>query len=150
MKYGTKKRSSDLGLDARLLAWRLSSFSFPLAQDRVRRAGSCLARRYRALGHFGIAAGMIYPTSDLGCVLPDPVLYILRPGRFEFLLADGAWGVAESGIIWSSNPRLWWLLLGITIHACSSFGGGLGIRSAILVASLPRFDPVLLEVRDEI
>lgn len=92
---------------------------------------------------------MIHPTSDLGCVLPDPVLDILRPGRFEFLLTDGAWGVAESGIVRSSNPRLWRLLLGIAIHACSSFGGGLGIRSAVLVASLPGFDPVLFGVRDE-
>jgi hypothetical protein len=124
--------------------------SFPLAQDRIRGAGPCLTRRCRALGHFGIAAGMIYTTSDLGRVLPDPVLDIFRPGRFKFLLADGARGVAESGIVRGSNPRLWWLLLSIAIHACSSFGGGLGIRCTILVASFPRFDPVLLKLEMEL
>ena len=89
---------------------------------------------------------MIHTTSDLGCVLPDPVLHIFRPGRFKFLLADGAWSVSESGIVRGSNPRLWRLLLRIAIRACSSLGGGLGICSAVLIASLAGFDPVLLEL----
>lgn len=132
-----------------MLAWirdtkssHLTHFSFALAKDRVRGASPGLASRNRALGDFGIATRVINTSPDLTGVLPDPVLHILGPGRFKLLLADGAWSVAESGIVGCPNPWLLRFLLGAFI-ARGSFGDSLGVCGAILVSCFARLDPIL-------
>lgn len=69
---------------------------------------------------------MVNATADLDGILPDPILHVFRPGRLEFLLADGAGGITESGIVGSADPCLGWALLGgIAFCTGASFGGGI-------------------------
>jgi hypothetical protein len=89
---------------------------------------------------------MIHTRSDLGSILPDPVLDILGPGGLELLLADGAWGVAEGSIVGGTNPWLSRFLLGGFIPG-GSFGGSLGVCGTVFVSCLAGFDPILVTVR---
>ena len=89
---------------------------------------------------------MINTRPDLSSILPDPVLDILGPGRFKFLLADGTRGTAERGVVGSPDPWFFRFQLGAFI-ARSSFVGSLGVCGTILVSCFARLDPILSMVR---
>lgn len=140
--------SRRLRLDPHFWSRRFCSFGLALAQHRIRGACPRLRRRgpwrWTILGHFIVATGVIYPTADLDCVLPDPVLHLFGPRRLKFLLADGTGSVAECGIVRGPDPRLGRLLFGgAAISSCTSFRSGLNIRRTLIVADLSGFDPIL-------
>lgn len=133
--------SNWLGLDAHFLSRGLGPFGLSLSQYGIGCACSRLwcrsTRRWAILGHLSVAAGMIYAAADLGRVLPDPILYLLRPRRLKLLLADRAGGVAECRVVGGMNPWLGWSLLRSTaICPCGPFTSRLGISWVFIIRSL--------------
>lgn len=90
---------------------------------------------------------MIYTSSHLTSIVPDPILCFLRPRRLELLLADGAWRIAKRCVIGSMDPLLLrWLLRSSRSSICRrSIRGSCSFtdRAAGIVVVFSRFYPFL-------
>lgn len=118
-------------------------------QHRVWSPGACQWRppiswRWAFLSHFSIAASMVNTTPNIGCILPDPILYILGPGGFKFLLTDWTRSIPQSRIIGRADPRLGRSLFRyIAIMSISCVARGFCVCRILVVSCFSGFDPIL-------
>lgn len=133
-----------------VLAYLCLSF----AQHRVgctsasQRCASTRGRSWASLGDLCVAAGVIHPTANLYCILPNPILNIFGPCRLELLLADGTRCVPQGSIIRGVYPLFWWAFLGrAAIGSNSIVPCSLVFGVNYIIPNLSGFDPILDLIR---
>lgn len=129
----------------------LAYLCLSLAQHRVRGASApqrCIPTRGRSWSSFGdfcVAAGVIYPTANLNCILPNPILNVFGPCRLKLFLADGTRCVPQGGIIRRVYPLFWRAFFGRSAIGSSSIvSSSLTFGVNYIVPNFSGFNPILV------
>lgn len=88
---------------------------------------------------------MVYAIAHFDCILPNPVLNIFGPCRFEFFLTDRARGIPQGGIVRCTDPLFRGSLVGgFTIPRSCALVWRFRVE-VLVVDRFSRFDPILTQ-----